>query len=61
MSEGFLKRYTELPYLLYALRTKKLTLMNPAAWEDRNDAYFLMRYQERQDCGSVLALCFTRA
>lgn len=61
MSEGFLKRYTELPYLLYALRTRQLTLMNPAAWEDRNDAHFLMTYRQRQDCGSVLALCFTRA
>ena len=61
MSEGFLKRYTELPYLLFALRMKQLTVVSPATWDDRNDAHFLMTYQKRQNCGSVLALCFTRA
>ncbi len=61
MTEGFLKRYTGLPYLLFALRTKQLTLMNPATWDDRNDTQFLMTYQKRQGRGSVLALCFTRA
>jgi len=60
MSE-YLKRYTELPYLLYALRTGRLTLMNPAAWEDRNDARFLMTYKQQLNLGSVLALCFACA
>ncbi len=61
MTEGFLKRYTELPYLLYTLQTKSLTLMSPATWDDRNDAHFLLAYQKRMNHGAVLALCFTRA
>lgn len=59
--EGFLKRYTELPFLLYALKNKKLTLLNPKSWDDKNDAHYLLEYGSRLNCGSVLALCFTEA
>lgn len=59
MEEGFLKRYTELPFLIYMLRRRKLTLVSPDSWEDRNDAHFMLSYQRRRQCGSVLALCFT--
>lgn len=61
MSKGYLKRYTELPYLLYALRCRKLTLTNPNNWEDRNDAHYMMAYKKRKKLKSVLALCFTLA
>lgn len=61
MSEGFLKRYTELPFLLYALSSKRLTLLDPSKWDDRNDALFMETYKERKELGSVLALCFSRS
>jgi hypothetical protein len=59
MEQEFLKRYTELPFLLYLLRKRKLTLLSPTSWEDRNDAHFMLTYQRKRECGSVLALCFT--
>jgi len=61
MEEGFLKRYTDLPFLLSMLRSKQLTLVSPATWDDRNDAYYMLKYQEGRKCGSVLALCFSTA
>ena len=56
-----LKRYTELPYILQTLETRKLTLMNPNSWDDRNDSHFVHAYRERKGYGSVLALCLTEA
>ena len=56
-----LKRYTELPYVLQILQTRKLTLMNPGSWDDRNDSHFVQAYRERRGYGSVLALCLTEA
>jgi len=55
--EGFLKRYTDLPFLLHILKNKKLALLNPASWEDRNDAYHLERWGMRLG-KTPLALCF---
>lgn len=37
-----------------------MTLISPQSWEDRNDAYYLERYQaEKKTCGTVLAVCFS--
>jgi hypothetical protein len=60
MSET-LKRYTQLPFLIHMLATRQLTLLSPSSWDDRNDAYYLERYQRESGCGSVLALCLTEA
>lgn len=38
---------------------QEFTLLPPQSWEDRNDAYYLERYQEEQKLGSVLAVCFS--
>lgn len=59
MEEGLLKRYTEIPFLFYILRKQKLTLVNAASWEDRNDAHYVLTYQKKLGRGAVLALCFT--
>jgi len=40
-----LRRYTDLPELLYMLRNKKITLLNPANWDDRNDSHYLHLYK----------------
>jgi hypothetical protein len=55
-----LNRYTSLPIALDVLVQKKITLLNPETWEDRNDAYFLERYREEMNLQSVLAICFSR-
>jgi hypothetical protein len=37
----FLNRYTSLPILLDALNHKRMTLLSPESWEDRNDSYYI--------------------
>jgi hypothetical protein len=61
MSASQFRRYTTLPYLLDMLHHKRLTLLDPAKWEDKNDSYFLKIYQEKMAFESVLALCFAEA
>jgi len=53
-------RYTNLPVLLDMLHEKHITLLSPATWEDRNDAYYLDQYKQQSKLGSVLAICFTQ-
>jgi hypothetical protein len=55
----FLNRYTALPILLDVLHNRHITLLSPNTWEDRNDAYYLERYQVKGKLGSVLAICFS--
>lgn len=59
MPARFLNRYTTLPILIDMLWRQELTLLPPQLWEDRNDAYYLERYQEERNLGAVLALCFS--
>jgi hypothetical protein len=59
--EKYLRRYTNLPALLYLLRERKITLLDPASWDDKNDSHFLSLYREKKGLETVLALCFTPA
>jgi hypothetical protein len=61
MIQQYLRRYTNLPSLISILRERKITLLNPRSWDDKNDAYFLEVYKEKKKFKSVLALCFTQA
>ena len=54
-----LNRYTTIPILLDILHMKHLTLLSPETWEDRNDAYYLERYQQESKLSNVLAICFS--
>ncbi len=54
-----LHRYTSLPVALDILYQKRITLLSPETWEDRNDAYYLERYREERKFRSVLAICFS--
>ncbi|MGA9396671.1 MAG: DUF2971 domain-containing protein [Anaerolineaceae bacterium] len=54
----YLCRYTSLPFLLDILCNKRLTLVDPNSWEDKNDAYFINLYKRRAKKVTVLALCF---
>ena len=56
-----LRRYTNLPSVLYLLREQKITLLNPETWDDKNDSHYLSIYRERKSLKCVLALCFTQA
>lgn len=42
------------------LSSKKITLLDPMSWDDKNDAYFMAQYKERKELKSLLALCFSQ-
>ena len=56
-----LRRYTDIPALIYMLRRKRLTLLNPSNWDDKNDSHYINVYKDKKALGAVLALCFTEA
>lgn len=61
MLKKFLRRYTDLPGLIYLLQGRCITLVDPLTWDDQNDSYFLRLYKEHRKLACVLALCFTRS
>lgn len=61
MSETNFRRYTDLPSLIQVLTNRRITLLDPSSWDDKNDSFFLTMYREKQKLKSVLALCFTSA
>lgn len=54
-----LNRFTTLPFLIDMLLRKKLTLLNPAFWEDYNDRETMEVYRKSTGAKSMYALCFT--
>jgi len=50
-----------LPFLLDILEKKRLTLSDPAWWEDKNDYGYLKLFKEKSKLKSVLVLCFANA
>lgn len=54
-----LRRYTNLPSLLSMLMKKKLTLLDPTTWDDRNDSYYLELYTKHKKISRTLALCLS--
>jgi hypothetical protein len=54
-------RYTDLAATLHMLRTRNITLLNPATWDDTNDSYFMSEYKRLKNAKSVLALCFAES
>lgn len=61
MTAVTLRRYTNLAATIHILRNRALTLLNPATWDDRNDAYFMSQYKQRKGAKTLLALCFAEA
>lgn len=57
----YIRRYTTLSNALYSLNQKKLVLMNPTTWDDKNDIQFMELYKEHIKAKSLFALCCTRA
>lgn len=60
-SSNILRRYTDMPALLYLLQHKKITLLDPKNWDDTNDSYYLLQYKKKKTLKTVLALCLTEA
>jgi len=54
-----LNRYTSLPVAIDVLAYKRITLLSPETWEDRNDAFYLARYREEKKLLTLLAICFS--
>lgn len=52
-----LRRYTELPWLIETLKTKKITMLSPSTWDDKNDAHFMDSYRLKRGKKGLLALC----
>lgn len=58
---GKFRRYTNLAALIHLLQNKRITLLNPASWDDKNDAHFMAEYKRLRDMETVLAICFAEA
>jgi hypothetical protein len=58
---NFLRRYTNLPALIYLLREQKITLLDPETWVDTNDSSYMTIYKKKKSLTTVLALCFSQA
>lgn len=54
-----LNRFTTLPVLLDMLKRKKLVLLDPASWEDKNDSEILLEYKKRNNIQTLHALCLS--
>lgn len=54
-----LKRFTTLPVLIDLLRRKKIVLLSPEKWEDRNDAEIMLEYKKREELEHLYAVCFS--
>lgn len=61
MSRISFRRYTTLPFLLDILNEKRIALLDPASWEDRNDAFYMELYKQKKKLKTLLALCFAEA
>ncbi len=56
-----LRRYTDITSLIDVLIHKRLVLLDPQTWDDKNDSYFMSVYKNRKLLKSLSALCFTTA
>jgi hypothetical protein len=59
-SGGTIRRYTSIPSVVDLLRRKKLALLSPASWDDKNDRYFMELYKKHRKAGGLYALCAAR-
>jgi hypothetical protein len=55
--DNFLRRYTEIPFIIDYLYTQQLALLDPSTWDDRNDSFYIEEYAKQSGYESVYALC----
>src|SRR5712691_6011902 len=61
MQSSRLRRYTDIPALIYLLSELQITLLDPQSWDDKNDSHYLRLYREKKNLKTVLAVCFAQA
>jgi hypothetical protein len=61
MNTESLRRYTNLASALRCLREKKVTLLSPTTWDDKNDKILMEAFKRRKKLKTLLALCFAQA
>ncbi len=54
-----LNRYIQLPILLDILSRRKLVLLGPNRWPDRNDAELIEHYRLQSQFDTILAICMS--
>jgi hypothetical protein len=59
IQQDYIKRYTNLPALIYLLTNRVITLLDPMSWDDTNDSYYLTIYKQERSLKTILALSFT--
>ena len=57
----YLRRYSELPFVVDFLQTKMLTLLRPISWDDKNDAYYIDQYAQHRHLKAVFVLCLAES
>ncbi|MGB8539946.1 MAG: hypothetical protein WCD57_26210 [Acidobacteriaceae bacterium] len=55
--KDYIRRYLPLSAVIDTLRRRKLALLNPENWDDRNDRLFMQRYKEKKRLSSLYAMC----
>ena len=55
MATSRFRRYTSLSILLDILKEKRLTLLDPRNWDDKNDAFYMELYKSKKELKSLLA------
>jgi hypothetical protein len=55
--KGYIRRYLPLSAVIDTLRRKKLALLDPQNWDDRNDRRFMQLYKEAKGLSSLYAMC----
>ena len=58
---SLLRRYTDLTATIDLLSRKRLVLLDPTFWDDRNDSYFIEKYKQQIGAKSVFALCMSQS
>jgi hypothetical protein len=61
VTQSRLRRYTDIPALIYLLSERRITLLDPQSWDDKNDSHYLRLYREKKNLKTVLAICFAQA
>ena len=56
-----LSRYTCLPIVIDMLTNRRITLISPSKWKDRNDVFAIDLYRKQSNVANLLALCFTKS
>ena len=54
-----LNRFTSLPVLLDLLERKKITLLDPKLWDDKNDTEVILAYKAKMKIKNLFAVCFS--